>query len=987
MAVNVLNPSIASQENLELFLLDLRYREGRLVQVENNRPVLLNDKDSAWIVYSGVIDVFVVPLKEGRVDGTRRHLFRSRTGQLLLGVSGRYGNEMGVLVTGTPGSRLLQLPLKRLKDLTADMEYSEFIEAMLNDWVIALSTSVSSNLIPRDHVLLSSGSTISIKQEQVALPQKGILWVRVRSGDDTCYLDNPGLRVAPNGHYLPLSSKHTWLRSLGNTELETADTKAFLTHESLWHSLAEFHELIFEFIRLNQNEEAAAEKERLLKQAEAEQAVMERALYRLATPLASKEASLYADVAEDTQNNFLAAAKLVGKAIGVFIKMPPGSAGDQTLGELFKGIARASGIRVREVSLRGAWWNSDNGPILGFLSENQRAVALLPGSTTSYELHDPVARQKRRVTEAVAKELLPHGFAFYRPFPSRLVTAWELLKFGSFATRSDLIMVLIMGVFLGLLGLLPPEASRYIFDVLIPQGNKNTLWMIGIGLFLLALVTGLFQYTRGIAMMRASTKMDVSIQAALWDRLMTLPLRFFRNYSAGDLGMRAMGITTIRRTLSGPIITTVLTSIFSIFNLVLLFTYSTRLAFVALAIVLVAFVITVTGSILYIRRQRVLTDLQGEVSGKVLQLLTGVSKFRVTGAENQAFLLWSELFSKQKQHTYTARGVTNVMQSFNSAYPTIASLVLFAVIINTDSIELSIGDFVAFYVAFIQFLSAWLTLGTMLMYILTIIPMYERLKPILTAQPEADEAKLAPSQFSGQIEVSHVSFRYQENGPQILKDVSLSIQPGEFVALVGPSGSGKSTLFRLLLGFEKAESGGIYYDDQDLGDLDVRLVRQQIGVVLQNSTLMSGDIFTNIVGSSPDLTIDDAWEAARMAGLENDLKDMPMGMHTVVSERGSNFSGGQRQRLLIARALVNKPRLLYFDEATSALDNRTQDIVSRSLESIQATRVVIAHRLSTIINADRIYVLEGGRLVQSGTYAELMKQPGPFAELAKRQVV
>jgi NHLM bacteriocin system ABC transporter ATP-binding protein len=986
MAVNVLNPSVANKENLELFLLDLRYREGRLVQVENNRPLLLNDKDSAWIVYSGIIDVFVVPLKDGEVYGTRRHLFRSGTGQLLLGVSGRYGHEMGILVTGTPGSRLLQLPLKRLKELTADMEYSDFAEAMLNDWVIALSSSVSPNLVPREYILLSSGSTVSINQEQVALPQKGILWVRVSSGDDTYYLDNPGLRIAPNGHYLPLSSKLTWLRSLGNSELETADTRAFLAHETLWHSLAEFHELIFEFIRLNQSEELAAEKERLLKQAETEQAVMERALYRLATPLASKEAGLYADVIEDKQDNFLAAAKLVGKALGVPIKMPPGTPGEQTLGELFKGIARASGIRVREVSLRSDWWQSDSGPILGFVAESQRAVALLPGSATTYELHDPVARQKRVVTAAVAKELLPYGFAFYRPFPSRLVTAWELLKFGSFSTRSDLIMVLIMGVFLGLLGLVPPEASGYIFDVLIPQGNKEMLWQIGIGLFLLALIIGVFQYTRGIAMMRASTKMDVTIQAALWDRLMSLPLRFFRNYSAGDLGTRAMGITTIRRTLSGPIITTVLTSIFSIFNLVLLFTYSVPLALVALVIVAIAFVITVAGSIRYIRRQRVLIDLQGEVSGKVLQLLTGVSKFRVTGAENQAFLLWSELFSKQKQLTYVARGVTNAMQAFNSAYPTVATLVLFAVIIRSG-IQLSVGDFIAFYVAFIQFLTAWLTLGTMLMYILTIIPTYERLLPILTAEPEADEAKLPPAQFAGGIEVSHLSFRYQENGPLILKDVSLSIQPGEFVALVGPSGSGKSTLFRLLLGFEKAESGGIYYDDQDLADLDVRLVRQQIGVVLQNSTLMSGDIFTNIVGSSPDLTVDDAWDAARMAGLENDLKDMPMGMHTVVSERGGNFSGGQRQRLLIARALVNKPRLLYFDEATSALDNRTQDIVSRSLEGIQATRVIIAHRLSTIINADRIYVLEGGRLVQSGSYAELMKQPGPFAELAKRQVV
>jgi ATP-binding cassette subfamily C protein len=269
--------------------------------------------------------------------------------------------------------------------------------------------------------------------------------------------------------------------------------------------------------------------------------------------------------------------------------------------------------------------------------------------------------------------------------------------------------------------------------------------------------------------------------------------------------------------------------------------------------------------------------------------------------------------------------------------------------------------------------------------LLNAVPLYERSRPILHAMPESVSAVVETPELLGGIELARVSFKYTPDGPLVLQELDVQISPGEFVAFVGPSGSGKSTVFRLLLGFDSPSSGAVFFDGQDLCGLDARSVRQQIGVVLQQGTLLPGDIFTNIVGSS-SLTLDDAWAAARQAGLEEDIEALPMGMHTFIAEGGGNLSGGQLQRLLIARALAGKPRILLFDEATSALDNVTQEAVARNLERINATRVVIAHRLSTVRKADRIFVLEGGRVVESGNFDKLMKANGRFAELARRQM-
>jgi ATP-binding cassette subfamily C protein len=334
--------------------------------------------------------------------------------------------------------------------------------------------------------------------------------------------------------------------------------------------------------------------------------------------------------------------------------------------------------------------------------------------------------------------------------------------------------------------------------------------------------------------------------------------------------------------------------------------------------------------------------------------------------------------------------VQNTVGTFTSAFSVLSSLGIFAMLYSMQSASpgaaaFTTGTFIAFNGAFGAFVAALQGLADASLSLLQAVPTFERLKPILDTLPESDETKTNPGKLRGEIAVSHISFRYTQDGPWILKDISFAVRPGEFVAFVGASGCGKSTMLRLLLGFERPQSGSVYYDGQDLSTLDVRAVRQQLGVVLQESRVLPTDIYRNIVGSSSH-TMDDAWEAASMAGFADDIKQMPMGMHTIVSEGGGTFSGGQRQRLLIARALVNKPKIIFFDEATSALDNRAQAIVTQSMDQLAVTRIVIAHRLSTIVNADRIFYFEAGQIKEEGTYAELIAKGGAFANLAKRQI-
>jgi len=441
----------------------------------------------------------------------------------------------------------------------------------------------------------------------------------------------------------------------------------------------------------------------------------------------------------------------------------------------------------------------------------------------------------------------------------------------------------------------------------------------------------------------------------------------------------------IRRQLTLGVLTAIFTGIASLFNIALMLYYSVPLAAIACIAGLVILVATATAARKLYSLEANRQKLEGFLSGFVVQLVNSVGKLRIAGAERRAFARWANSYGQKQKMTLQVRRLRDGIHVMNTTLPAVATALTLAWIAQSvDGPVLPIGTYLAFAASFGTFMSGVVNLSETVAG-LSVVTIWKRAKPILEEDPEVRDTKSHPGRLSGRIKFDHVDFRFDGGAQPTLEDINIEVQPGECVALVGPSGSGKSTILNLLLQFEMPSSGAIYVDGQDLSSLDISAVRRQFGVVTQDSKLISQSIFENIVCGSL-CTLNDAWETARAAAVAADIEAMPMGMHTRVSEGGTNLSGGQRQRILIARALVQKPAVLIFDEATSALDNHTQRSVTESLSRLKTTRIIVAHRLSTIRNADRIYVINSGRVVQHGTYAELLAAPGPFFELVKKQV-
>ena len=653
------------------------------------------------------------------------------------------------------------------------------------------------------------------------------------------------------------------------------------------------------------------------------------------------------------------------------------------MNEQLEYLMRPYGIMRRIVHLEKGWYRDACGAMLATKKDRGEIVALLPTGLAGYSYFDRESGKRIKISRKNEGLFELEGIAFYKPFPLKKVGIPSLMKYvmGTLSV-ADFVLFGLASLAAMLVGMLSPKINHIIFSDVIQNESMQIFFAITVFLVCVSVSTILIGVLKSLLMARINTKLSLAVEAATMMRIMSLPPSFFKNYSAGELSGRAQYIGSLCNTLVSTVLSTGLTSIFSLVYITQIFTYAPTLVIPSLVVILVTILFSLISSLVQMHLNKKRMELSTKESGMQYALISGVQKIKLAGAEKRAFARWANLYAKGAAYTYDPPTFIKINGVINMAISLAGSLMMYWLAVNSG---IGVADYYAFNTAYGMVSGAFMSLAGIALTVAQIKPIVDMAKPIMDAVPEISENKQVVTNLSGGIELHNVSFTYTETQPNVLENFSLKIKAGQYVAIVGKTGCGKSTLMRLMLGFETPQRGSVHYDDRDIATLDLKSLRRNIGTVMQNSKLFSGDIYSNIVISAPWLTMDEAWEAAEMAGIAEDIRRMPMGMHTIISEGSGGISGGQRQRLAIARAIAPKPKILMFDEATSALDNITQKQVSDSLEKLRCTRIVIAHRLSTIRACDRIIVLEQGKIIEDGTYDELIAKNGFFAELVERQ--
>lgn len=640
-------------------------------------------------------------------------------------------------------------------------------------------------------------------------------------------------------------------------------------------------------------------------------------------------------------------------------------------------------IMRRAVTLEKGWHRNAVGAMIGTLKKDNRTVALIPGSIAGYTFLNPETGKRETITAKKEYLFNEDAICFYKGFPMKPLNIKDFLVFSfQSLSTSDILLMIASTAIVALLGLLGPLFVKWLFGVVIESKSIRILLSLACFLLCYTICKLLICVVQSLIFGSIGAKQDVAFQAAVIGRIMNLPASFFKKYSSGELTQRITYVYSLFNVMFNTIGTVGLSSVFSLIYIGQIFSFAPSLALPSLLIILFSAAVTLISTICNTKNKRKCMEASAKTSGLTYATITGIQKIKLAGAEKRMFARWANTYAKEAEYTYNPPAFVRLSSTVSLAISLLGTLILYVIAIRSN---LSVENYYAFTSSFALVSSTFTSLAALTSTVAEIKPSLEMAKPLMEAEPELSEKKHVLTNCKGDIELSNVSFRYTDDTPNVIDGLSMKIKSGEYVAIVGKTGCGKSTLVRLLLGFEKPQKGAIYLDRKDINSLDLKSVRKNIGTVLQDSKLFLGDIYSNIVISAPQLTLDDAWKAAEIASVADDIKKMPMGMFTYISEGQGGISGGQKQRLLIARAVAPKPKILLFDEATSALDNITQKKVSDAIDSLRCTRIVIAHRLSTIKNADRIIYLEDGKIKEEGTYEELIKLNGLFARLVERQ--
>ncbi|MDE0395595.1 MAG: ATP-binding cassette domain-containing protein [Gammaproteobacteria bacterium] len=969
-------------------IAEIASRLGIPVRCAGNLPVTLDDPESVWFIEKGAVNLFLVESEDGVEVAAPQHLLHRTSGWLLPGVVPDRGDQgedttLSLVAKGRPGTLLRRLPASSLSPAHA-AELAEQVDT----WLAAVTETLSrfAIRIPRPTALAEPGTTRTLAPCTLSV-RRGVAWVSEPPRGASQFMGivdpaEPGAEVGPHTAMIPLT-RTSWLTLFDEATLSSESTEALAREGKLLPALRSFHLVAFALERLNRRlavfDEANLERARTTSRHAAEDSARQR-LYNIYDLPTERDAGV-----EDT--SLADALQIVGRREGIDFKIPSRSGPAGTPVGLVD-VLDASGVRARRVRLKaeGRWWHGDSTALLGFRAEDGRPVALVPGIFGRYRQVDPVTKRRVRLTAARADALVDEAWMFYRPLPSGNVKPGDLLRIAVDGSAADLARLVVTGLLGGVIRVLPALALGLVAGAVMTPGGAGTVYAAAVALAGFGLLGALVQMLQSTAMMRVEGRSASRLEAAFWDRLMRLPPSILRRHPAGDLAMSGMTFQNLRDGLHGLVADSILSIIFFVpaFGVILL--YDRSLGIIALALSLASLLTALLLGLRQIAPYGRMISASRRVAGRLFQIVTGISKLRVENAEGSAFAIWARDYREQKRAEVEIGALEEHSRALGAALPFVATglLLLAAALLGVGDIPL--GAFLVVYAVAIAFQSSVVRLSESFGAIAGMLPAFDQMRPLLSAVPETEVGGEPVEYLGGEILFDRVSFRYDPEGPLILDEVTIHARPGEFVAIAGESGAGKSTLFRLALGIDRPTTGAVYYDGRDLRHLNIRQVRRKIGVVPQSVGLHPQDLWDNLVSHHDGVASDEVWAAVRIAEIEKEIRAMPMGMMTMVGTSGTVLSGGESQRVTIARSVIGNPRIMLFDEATNWLDNESQTKVMRNLTALTSTRVIIAHRLSTLEQADRIYVLRAGRVVQTGSFFELMEADGVFRDLVRRQI-
>jgi ATP-binding cassette subfamily C protein len=957
--------------------IGLRALGGLGTPVDCSGPRLdLEGPQVLWLVTAGALDLFAV---DAVGQGHWHHLGRLEAGSLLLGPVA--GPQHTLVARPLRDCAVRRIQLRELyQPVTGQTEPTWAYDEYGNPRHLSPGYAASESG-PLEHALaLGVGRGLSVLFQA---PMAAVFTAEFTEGFST----EPGFQQAAEHLARKADEDVFWMHvppgSVAHGRFYGEEAAAdLLMDPALWQGMVDRQfRLLSTLDRWIEQQERSHER-RAAAGIRAGQEARDRADRTLLDSLGGRSRRRITDVDEDAT---WAACRLVARAAGVTLTDPArGSAGAERLDPVER-IAAVSRVRTRTVRLgAGRWWKENVGPLLGFRALSGAPVALL-WRRGGYAAVHPTTGRETRIGAENADDYDARAVMFFRPLPERRTTPLRLARFVLSGARGDLASLLLGGLVTVAVGVTVPVVTGKVLGQYVPQARTDLIALACTAVVVAAVVSAVFLLLQNLTMLRLEGRIEAVLQPAVWDRLLRLPATFFAGRSTGELAGAAMGISRIRQLLAGvaPVAAQSLTV--ATVNLGLLLWYDVAMALAAMALLVVLGGVFLALGLWQVRWQRRLVRLTHKLNNQAFQTLRGLPKLRVAAAENYAYAAWAGEFARSREMHRRLGGIKNLNAVLGSVALPVCSLLMFMLLAGPARGAMPAADFLAFNTAVTMLLGSVTQLTGAAVSVVAALPLFEELRPVLDAVPEVRGASTPPGPLTGALEARRLSFRYSDDGPPVLDDVSFEVRPGEFLAIVGPSGCGKSTLLRLLIGFERPASGSVLYDGQDLAALDRAAVRRQCGVVLQHAQPFTGSVLDVIRGHEP-YSPEEVMAAAELAGLGDDIRRMPMGLHTLVAGSGS-LSGGQRQRLMIAQALIRRPRILFLDEATSALDNETQRRVIESTRALRATRVVIAHRLSTVLDADRVIVMDGGRVAQIGSPAELLAdRDGRLHELVRRQM-